>query len=259
MVMTSTLSERGLAAFSVSQSVLSNEGMKQDLDLVVEAGIGAVAILGRMAQEAGVAATAALLAERNLAVSSYICEIGILDLGFDTSVAALLSDIEAAAGVGAPVILLITGALGARAIRDADDEVVARLQAVSAQARGYGVTLGLEPVNPFLRTVSYVHTLSHAADIVSRVAGAGLVLDVAHVYWDRHLSTDVAANASRICLAQLTNLSESGIARATVGSQRLGSRRRSGRGDHPASRHLRFRRLLRTGDPRPGWAPGLFG
>ena len=209
--MTSALFAKGLSAFSVCQNTLGNEGMQQDLDLVVEAGITSVAILESVCSRTGSATTAELLRERNLTASPYMSETKILDGAFAESTEDIRGAIEAAASVGAPLLLMISGAFGPRTITETDDEIAARLQAVSPWARDRGVTLALEPVHPFLRTLSYVHTIRHAAELVDRVPGAGIVLDVGHVYWDRHLSDDIAAYASRVCSVQLTNLSASGI------------------------------------------------
>ncbi len=207
----SELPQRGLAAFSVCQNALSNEGMQSDLDMVVEAGTSAVALLGSVVQETGLPTTTRLLAERNLTVSSYMSTIRILELDFDECIDVLVRAIEAAAAVHAPILLIGSGRLGTLTVREADETVVARLKSVSSRARDHGVTLALEPVHPFLRTVGYVHTVSHSVDIVRQVPGAGVVLDVAHVYWDRHVYDDIAESAAYICSVQLTNLSPAGI------------------------------------------------
>ncbi len=209
--MTSDLHKPGLAAFSVCQNALLKEGMQSDLDIVVEAGIGAVGLLGSVVERTGLSTTVGLLAERNLTVSSYTSVARILELSFDECVDALVAGIQAAATLGSPIMTMVTGSPGSLTTEEADNEIVARLQKVSPQARDQGVLLALEPVHPFLRTVSYVHSLMHSLDIVRQVPGGAIVLDVAHVYWNRHVYEEIAMSTPYICLAQLSNLSPASI------------------------------------------------
>jgi sugar phosphate isomerase/epimerase len=185
--------------------------MASDLDMVVEAGASAVAILRSVASQAGLAATARLLEDRALTVSSMIAGLRILDLPAESCTEELGSAIRTAAAIGAPIILVTTGPLASGRPEEADDQVVSRLRQVASLALDAGVTLGLEPLHPFLRTMTYVHTVAHAVEIVSQVPGAGIVLDVGHVYWDRGVYAAISEHASHICSVQLTDLSATGI------------------------------------------------
>jgi sugar phosphate isomerase/epimerase len=194
--------------FSVCQSVLCNDDMVSDLDMVVETGTDAVAVHGRMLRSAGVAQTIEALEARSLAVSSYQPGLRILEMTDEDADIALRTDLAAAAAIRAPVMIVSTGPAAGRSSSEADDCLVARLNRVAPLASELGVVMGLEPVHPFLDRAAYVHTLRHAADLVGRTCGVGIALDVVHVYWDRFLFEDITTYIEAIRIVHLGNLSE---------------------------------------------------
>jgi sugar phosphate isomerase/epimerase len=185
--------------------------MDSDLELVAEAGIGAVALLSEEVDRTGTQETARLLHERHLTVSSILSGVRVLHGSAEEFAEVMRARIQVARYIGAPVVLLTTGALGGRSITEADAEVIRRLQGVSPLAKDSNVTLGLEPVHPFLRTHSYVHTLDHAAEIVAEIPQAGIVFDVCHLYWDRRILPLIAEHTRSVVSVQLANLSPTGI------------------------------------------------
>ena len=197
--------------FSVCQSVLSNDDMLSDLDMVVQTGTGAVAVHGRMLRSAGVEQTVEGLKARSLAVSSYQPGLRILEMTDDDADAALRADLTSAAAIGAPVMIVSTGPAASRTSSEADDCLVGRLNRVTPLARELGVVMGLEPVHPFLDRAAYIHTLRHAGELVRRTQNVGIALDVVHVYWDRFALDDISALSEAICIVHLGNLSQEAL------------------------------------------------
>jgi sugar phosphate isomerase/epimerase len=85
-----------------------------------------------------------------------------------------------------------------------------------------------EPLHPFLHTLSYVHTLGHAAEIASRVEGCGVALDLVHTFWDRRIDDDIAACVRLVSTVHVGNLSKTALDAKTWRRSQLddgGSRR----------------------------------
>jgi sugar phosphate isomerase/epimerase len=70
----------------------------------------------------------------------------------------------------------------------------------------------IEPVHPFLHGVGYIHTIRHAARITERVENCGIIVDVAHIYWDGDLEEDIRRHCGKIALVQVANLDPQALA-----------------------------------------------
>jgi sugar phosphate isomerase/epimerase len=196
----------------VCQSMLGGPGMADDLDLVAEAGLHSIGLSGGAVQATGVAETVRLLHERSLTASSYAGGVSVLGTPDELFDDALRARVTIAADLGAPSIVLVTGLAGDRSPTEADDEIATRLARVAPFARERGVRLSLEPLHPFLHTLTYVHTLGHAAEIAARVPGCGVVFDLVHTHWDRRLHDDIATWIDVVDIVHVGNLDRAALA-----------------------------------------------
>jgi sugar phosphate isomerase/epimerase len=192
--------------FAVSQSVLCNADMASDLDMACEAGFSHVAPLDQMVNRTGVAETTRLLRDRSLTVSSYHTGLMVAETTDTQADARLRQEIETAAALGAPVIVVCPGSAGGMSSLAAEAVLTERLQKVGRFACELGVVIGIEPLHPFLHASSFVHTLRDAARIAAQVESCGVVVDLVHLYWDRWFQDDIARHAGAICLVHLANL-----------------------------------------------------
>ena len=71
----------------------------------------------------------------------------------------------------------------------------------------------LEPMFPMIRDYSYVHTLSHALELVADLDGATVVVDTGHLWWDPRLVELFQAHVADIGTVQLTNISSDALDR----------------------------------------------
>ena len=197
--------------FGISQSVLCNTDMASDLDIACEAGFMHFAPLDQMVHRTRLAETIRLLRARPLTVSSYHTGLMVAEMLEAEADARLRQEIEAAAALGAPVLVVCPGSAGALSSYDAETVLITRLQKVGRLARELGVVTGIEPLHPFLHASSFVHTLRDTARIAAQVESCGVVLDVTHLYWDRQLLDDIAEHIDAICLVHLANLDQQAL------------------------------------------------
>jgi sugar phosphate isomerase/epimerase len=70
----------------------------------------------------------------------------------------------------------------------------------------------LEPIHPILTSITRVHTVRHALQLIDGIDGAGLVLDSAHLNWDRYALEDLAPAVDRISTVQLADVPAEAVA-----------------------------------------------
>ena len=102
--------------------------------------------------------------------------------------------IEEAAAIGAPLIVLVCGAVPGMPLPEARRQIVDGIAAVLPRAAAAGVKLSIEPLHPmYADDRSPVNTLRQANDMVAQLASpwAGVTVDVYHVWWDPDLEEQI--------------------------------------------------------------------
>jgi sugar phosphate isomerase/epimerase len=141
--------------------------------------------------------------DNGLAVSGY-CRGGMF-----TSPGAIDDNkraIDEAAALGAQCLVFVVGGLpkGSRDIAAARQIVADGFAAILPHARACKVPLAIEPLHPmYAAERACVNTLKHALDLCDQLGqGAGVAIDVYHVWWDPELEAQVArAGAAKQILA----------------------------------------------------------
>jgi sugar phosphate isomerase/epimerase len=197
--------------FGISQSALSNADMASDLNMASDAGFTHVAPLDQMVHRTGLNETISFLRDRALIVSSYHTGLMVVEMPDADADAKLRHEIETAAALGAPVIVVCPGSAGDLSSYEAEVVLTTRLQKVGPLARDLGVTIGIEPLHPFLHASCFVHTLRDTARIAAQVESCGVVVDLVHLYWDRQFLDDIAQYFGAICLVHLANLESNAL------------------------------------------------
>ena len=103
--------------------------------------------------------------------------------------------VDEAADLGAPLVVLVSGASPEQGIEVSSAQVHDGLEAVLPHAEAAGVRLGIEPLHPvYADSRSTINTLSHANDIAEAFASPflGVVVDVYHLWWDPGLEREIA-------------------------------------------------------------------
>lgn len=109
--------------------------------------------------------------------------------------------IEEARAIGAPLIVLVCGAVPGIPLAEARQQIAEGIAAVLPDAQAAGVKLAIEPLHPmYAGDRSAINTLRQANDMVEALGSAwlGVTVDVYHVWWDPELEAEVRRAAKSI-------------------------------------------------------------
>ena len=178
--------------------------MRATIEGCARAGVSWIGPWRHKVAEIGLAATAALLREHGLRVSS-LCRGGFFPAPSAAERAVRLDDnrraLDEAAELGADVLVLVCGPAPDRDLAAAREMVFDGISAVLPYAAERGIRLAIEPLHPmFAGDLSVVVSLRQANDIVARLDSplVGVAVDVYHVWWDPEVDAQIARAAGRI-------------------------------------------------------------
>jgi sugar phosphate isomerase/epimerase len=177
------------------------------------AGVPAVGLWREQVAEHGLAATAALVRDSGLAVSS-LCRGGFFAQPgwFERNRRAIDEAATLATPPATPVLVLVSGGLpdGSRDLAGARARVGDALGELVPHARAAGVRLAVEPLHPmYAADRCVVSTLDQALRIVAPHPAdvVGVVVDTYHLWWDDRAfdGIDRAGRAGRIASFQVAD------------------------------------------------------
>jgi sugar phosphate isomerase/epimerase len=102
--------------------------------------------------------------------------------------------IEEAAEIGAPLIVLVCGAVPGMPLSEARRQIAEGISSCIPDAEAAGVKLSIEPLHPmYADTRSAINTLKQANDMVVSIGSptVGVTVDVYHLWWDSELDTEI--------------------------------------------------------------------
>jgi sugar phosphate isomerase/epimerase len=178
-------------------------GLETDVVAAAAAGYAGLGVDVGRARDAGVDRAARFLREGGVVASSLL---GTRLTAGRSSEDEVRSVLEVATELGAPSILVSVGPREGRSVADADREAARWFEAMAPLGVDHGARIALEPMHPILRSMTYVHTLRHAAALTGGRPGTGLVVDLAHLWWDADLVDDVAAHVGEIVTVQVSGV-----------------------------------------------------
>jgi sugar phosphate isomerase/epimerase len=180
-------------------------GLAECIEGCARHGIPGISPWRDVLQAMGVEAAARQIRDAGLTVTG-LCRGGMFPAADAAGRAAAIEDnrraIAEAHALGAACLVMVCGGLppGSRDLPGARAMVRDGLHTILAEARAAGVTLALEPLHPMTcADRSVLSTLGQALDLCEELgAGAGVALDVYHVWWDPALERDMARATGRI-------------------------------------------------------------
>ncbi|MFO1140685.1 MAG: sugar phosphate isomerase/epimerase family protein [Paracoccus sp. (in: a-proteobacteria)] len=171
------------------------------IDACAERGYGGIVFwrreIGSRAAEIGERVRAAGMQVVGLCRTPYLTG---RDAGSDDEVRA---SIDMAAGLGAPVLTIVTGGTqpDSKGILDSQKRLADRVARIAGYAAERGVALALEPLNPmFGGNRTCIFTVADALAVCDAVGAEnlGVAVDVYHVWWDRTLAASLRQAQGRI-------------------------------------------------------------
>jgi sugar phosphate isomerase/epimerase len=198
-----------VSGFAVCERVVRQGSFAADVALTAAAGVAGLGVDAETVDTIGAGEAARVLDGEGVRASSYM---GLDDmLGAESSFDAVARRLDIAAVLGAPIAVVMTGPLGGLHVEDADARCRDWVAHAASLAADRGLRVGLEPVHPLLRRFSFVHTFEHALALIDGIAGAGIVFDTGHLWWEREVDALVGVHIASIATVQLTNVDAGGL------------------------------------------------
>jgi sugar phosphate isomerase/epimerase len=131
-----------------------------------------------------------------------LCRGGFFPAADAAGRAAAIADnrrvIDEAHALGAPLIVLVCGAVPGQPLEVSRTQIADGIAAVLDQAQTANVRLAIEPLHPmYADSRSAINTLRQANDLCDRLASphVGLAVDVYHLWWDPELRDQIDRSA----------------------------------------------------------------
>ena len=162
------------------------------------AGVAGITVWREHIAPHGCKAAAQILKDSGLAVVS-LCRGGFFPANTPEDRQKAIDDnlrtIDEAAAIGAPLIVLVCGAVPRMPLPEARKQIAEGIAAVLPHAAASKVRLAIEPLHPMYADCRCaVNTLRQANDMVDQIASPslGVTVDVFHLWWDPDLRTEIA-------------------------------------------------------------------
>ncbi|MFC7257549.1 sugar phosphate isomerase/epimerase family protein [Streptomyces lutosisoli] len=174
--------------------------MPELVDSCLELGVPGVGLWREPVQSYGVEATAKLVRDAGLTVTT-LCRGGFLTAIDPAERAAALADnrlaIDEAATLGTDTLVLVSGGLptGSKDLHGARERIADALGELGPYAEERGVKLAIEPLHPmYVADRCVVSTLAQALDLAERFPAhqVGVTVDTYHIWWDDTAPAQIA-------------------------------------------------------------------
>ena len=171
--------------------------LREAIDEYMKAGVPGVTVWRDALEPQGVEESAKMLADSDLTVVS-LCRGGFFPGETDKQRQEAIDDnrraIDEAATIGAPLIVLVCGAVPGMPLAEGRNQIAEGIAAVLPYAREAGVKLSIEALHPmYADSRSAVNTLAQANDMAEQINDdfLGVTVDVYHLWWDPNLEQQI--------------------------------------------------------------------
>jgi sugar phosphate isomerase/epimerase len=163
-----------------------------------EEGIGGITVWRDALYGRDIKQTGQMLRDYNLQVVS-LCRGGFFPHPEASGRQKAIDDnkkaVDEAAALGAPMIVLVCGAVPGQPLEESRKQIKDGIQTVLPYAESAGVKLAIEPLHPmYADSRSAINTLAQANDMAEEINSSyvGVAVDVYHLWWDPHLEREIA-------------------------------------------------------------------
>lgn len=204
-----------LARFSINQMTVKQLSLPELVAACTDLGVPGVGLWREPVQAHGLEATAKLMRDAGLTVTT-LCRGGFLTAVEPHARVAAVDDnkaaIDEAAALGTDTLVLVSGGLpaGSKDLHGARSRIAEALAELAPYAASRGVRLAIEPLHPmFASDRCVVSTLAQALDLAERFPASqvGVCVDTYHVWWDdtAPAQIDRAGRGGRLYAFQLAD------------------------------------------------------
>jgi sugar phosphate isomerase/epimerase len=186
-----------ITRLSLNQRTTNGWNIREAVDGCARAGIQWIGLWRDKVEETGLEASAALVRDAGLRVSS-LCRGGMFPAATAAERRARIEDnrraIEEAATLGTQILVLVCGPAPDRDIAGARRMVADGIAELIPYAAEHGVVLGIEPLHPmFAADRSVITTLGEAARLAEHFSSpqVGIIADVYHLWWDPDIYQEI--------------------------------------------------------------------
>ncbi|WP_329265381.1 sugar phosphate isomerase/epimerase [Streptomyces sp. NBC_01478] len=175
-------------------------GMPELVDACLELGVPGVGLWREPVQSYGLEATAKLVRDAGLVVTT-LCRGGFFTALDPAERVRALDDnrraVDEAATLGTDTLVLVSGGLpaGSKDLHGARERIADALGELGPYAEERGVRLAIEPLHPmFASDRCVVSTLTQALDLAERFPArqVGVTVDTYHIWWDDQAPAQIA-------------------------------------------------------------------
>jgi len=186
------------AAFSIHTITNKPWPLSQCIAKYAAAGVGGITLWRYNFENCKPAAAGAMIRDAGL-VCTGLARAGFFPAATEAGRQAAIDDnkraIEEAAACGAPVLVLVCGAVPGQAMEVSRGQITDGIAACLDHARAAGVKLAIEPLHPmYADDRSAIVTTGQANDVCDALGSPpelGIALDVYHTWWDAALESEM--------------------------------------------------------------------
>jgi len=168
------------------------------------AGVRGITVWRQHLEGRDIAAAGARLRDAGLQIVS-LCRGGFFPARTAPELQAAIDDnlraIEQAHALGAPLIVLVCGAVPGQALEDSRRQITDGIAAVLPAAKAANIKLAIEPLHPmYAGDRSAINTMAQANTVCDALGSPdhlGIAVDVYHVWWDDSLETQIKLAGER--------------------------------------------------------------
>ena len=173
-------------------------GIAQIAKNYAAAGVAGVSVWRETLENVNRREAGRMLRERGLSIVSYV-RGGFFPAADAVDRQTAVDDnrriLDEAADLGAPLVVLVCGAVPGMPLDESRRQIRDGIAAVLPHAAAAGIRLGIEPLHPmYADNRSAVNTLRQANDLAEELdfPNLGVVFDVYHLWWDPDLPQETA-------------------------------------------------------------------
>ncbi|MAS95656.1 MAG: xylose isomerase [Verrucomicrobiales bacterium] len=171
--------------------------VEESMDKYTEAGIGGITVWRQWLEGRDIAKVGDQLRDRNLEIVS-LCRGGFFPSKTEPGLKEAIEDnklaIREAAELGAPLIVLVCGAVPGQPLEESRKQIADGIAAVLPLAEEHNIKLAIEPLHPmYADDRSAINTMASANEVCDQLNHplAGIAADVYHIWWDPDLEEQI--------------------------------------------------------------------